>query len=337
MPDVTINAHPSFTAETGSSILDGATIAGIYLPYSCKTGRCGTCRCKLIAGKTTALQPETGLTKKEQATGWILSCVRTAETDITIAAESTCDMAMPAAITLPCKIHRIDTLASDLMRVFLRLPPSATFHYLPGQHVEIIGAHTLRRRYSLATASAQGNLIELHIRAMPEGAMSQYWFTQARENDLLHLNGPLGTFSLRDSRQIDLIFLATGTGIAPVKAMLETLSMAPIEHRPASLTVFWGNRLSKDFYLTADDLPGTTRYIPVLSQPGNDWHGARGHVQDVFLATHPDLTNTVVYACGSDAMIHDAKAALTHAGLPPGRFHSDAFVCSAPPSTIKDR
>ena len=151
------------------------------------------------------------------------------------------------------------------------------------------------------------------------------------------LRGPLGTFFLRDVAGVDLVFLATGTGIAPIKAILESLPGLQPDQRPGSVTVLWGGRVASDLYLDIGSIPGEHRFIPVLSRAGDDWAGARGHVQDVLLGLRPDLGNTAVYACGSDAMIHGARDALLRAGLPERRFHSDAFVCSAAPATDRGR
>jgi CDP-4-dehydro-6-deoxyglucose reductase len=159
--------------------------------------------------------------------------------------------------------------------------------------------------------------------------MSDYWFNHAKLNDLLRLNGPLGTFFLRECAKTDVFFLATGTGIAPVKAMLESLMCAPVDQQPQSITVLWGGRKPEDFYIDLAAIPGKHRYIPVISRPNDGWTSAKGYVQDILLSTAPDLSKAAVYACGSNNMIHDAKKILSNAGLPAARFYSDAFVSSA--------
>ena len=158
--------------------------------------------------------------------------------------------------------------------------------------------------------------------------MSQYWFMQAKVNDLLRLNGPLGTFFLRDVANTNLIFLATGTGIAPIKAILESMDNFHHDMYPKSVTILWGGRTSQDLYLDVAQLFNKYTYIPVQSRPDQNWTGAKGYIQDVLLWKNPNLVNFAVYACGSDAMIHSAKARLIEAGLPPQKFYSDAFVSS---------
>ncbi len=329
MPIVSLPSGTRFNASEGDSILNAGLIANVLLPHTCKSGRCSTCKCKVIAGETEALQEEVGLSDTEKVDGWILSCVRTAVTDLSLDVEDLGGVVLPEAKTLPCRINSIDKLALDVMRVVLRLPPTAEFSFIPGQYVDVIGPGGVRRSYSLANASFASKQLELHIRAVDGGSMSQYWFGQAKTNDLLRLNGPLGTFFLRDVAGLDLVFLATGTGIAPVKAMLESMRDFDAEQQPRSVTVLWGGRTPQDLYFDLTGIPGRFHFVPVLSRADAQWTGARGHVQQALLAALPDLSQAAVYACGSDAMIRDAQMTLTAAGLPSNRFYSDAFVCSA--------
>jgi CDP-4-dehydro-6-deoxyglucose reductase len=326
MPTVTLSSGKQFQSDQGQSILEAAGKAHISLPYSCKSGRCSTCKCQVASGVTEALQPESGLSEQEKAEGWILSCVRTALSDLSLAVDELGEL--PPVKTLACRVHALQKMASDVAMVTLRLPPTAQFEFLPGQYIDVIGAAGIRRSYSLASANAKEKMLELQIRAVDGGAMSNYWFDQAQVNDLLRFTGPLGTFFLRDVADIDLIFLATGTGIAPIKAMLESLPALSAGERPKSVTVVWGGRSAQDLYFPVGDLAGEHRFIPVLSRGGPAWTGATGYVQDALLALQPDLTRAAVYACGSDAMIHSAQARLIDAGLPAHRFYADAFVCS---------
>jgi CDP-4-dehydro-6-deoxyglucose reductase len=219
-------------------------------------------------------------------------------------------------------------LAHDVLRIKLRLPPASSFAFVPGQYLDVIGNNCTRRSYSLANYSPLDGLLELHVRSVPDGVMSDYWFNKANVNDLLRLNGPLGTFFLRECANLNVFFLATGTGIAPIKAMLESLAKFPKEQLPLSVRVLWGGRTQDDFYIDVAAIPGNHRFIPVISRSGGAWAGATGYVQDALLATKPDLARAAVYACGSDAMIHSARARLLEAGLPASRFYSDAFVRS---------
>jgi CDP-4-dehydro-6-deoxyglucose reductase len=331
MANIELSGGPSFVSEQRESLLDAAMRSNVQLAYSCKTGRCSTCKSKVLSGQTEPLQDELGLSEQEKQEGWILGCVRTAVTDIVLDAEDLGGVELPAAKTLPCRVHSIEKLAPDVVKVQLRLPPTSDFRFLPGQYVDVIGQGGIRRSYSLANANASEKMLELHIREVEGGAMSQYWFKDAKPNDLLRLHGPLGTFFLRESNGADVVFLATGTGIAPIKAMLEGIALADPAARPRSVSVFWGGRIQSDLYWTPDGDP-SLRFVPVLSRAGEEWRHARGHVQDVLIAEAPNLMETIVYACGSPAMIQGAKQALIEQGLPERRFYSDAFVCSAAPN-----
>lgn len=329
MHQVTLTSNKTFQVEPGVAILDAAMKAGVSLPYSCKTGRCNSCKCKVLNGSTSTIHDETGLSAEEKANGWILNCVRTATSDLVIEVEDLGNVQLPAAKTFPCRINSIEEVSADVRRITLRLPPSANFEFIAGQYIDIIGPNGLRRSYSLANGTLNDKTLELQIKQVRGGELSNYWFNEAKENDLLRLNGPLGTFFLRNIAGLDLVFLATGTGIAPVKAMLEALCNGNSQEKPKSITVVWGARKEEDLYISLKEFLDKIHYIPTLTRPSAAWQGSQGYVQQVLLSHFDDFSNSAVYACGSETMIRDAKNSLTSAGLPTNRFYSDAFVCSA--------
>jgi CDP-4-dehydro-6-deoxyglucose reductase len=324
---ITLANQRQFTANAGTSVLDAALAEGVVLEHSCRTGRCGSCKAQVVSGASHALLAETSLSDAERQAGWILTCAREATSDLVLDIEDLGALAGISTKTQPCRIASLDRLAADVLRVVLRLPPNAGFAFLAGQYIDITSPQGDKRSYSIAS-DMRSATIELQIRQVDGGAMSRYWFEQAKVNDLLRFRGPLGTFFLRDVAGLDLVFLATGTGIAPIASMLAQLPHLAAERQPKSVSLYWGARHLSDLYL---DLaaPGL-RYTPVLSRAADDWQGRRGHVQDVLLSDAPDLARTAVYACGSPAMIDAARAALTAAGLPAKRFLADAFVSSSP-------
>lgn len=323
---ITAAGGRSFELEPDESVLAAAERHGITLAYSCRAGRCSTCKALPREGTTRALQPELGLQTSEREEGWILTCVRTAETDVVLAVDSEVDQALPAPRTLPARVNRIQPAAPGVMKVWLRLPPSAQWDYLAGQHVDVIGPGGIRRSYSIANASDDEH-VELHIARLDGGAMSSYWFEQAAAEDLLRIHGPLGTFFAHESDG-PLIFLATGTGAAPVQALLR-------EHRErwsaTDVAVYVGARTEEDLYWRPDDgWPASWRYVPCLSRPDDDWEGIVGYVQDAAARDLSTFDDATVYACGSEGMIRGARELLVQAGLDPNRFHADAFVSTAP-------
>ncbi|XHS77130.1 FAD-binding oxidoreductase [Burkholderiaceae bacterium UC74_6] len=316
-----------FTASADRTLLDCAADAGLHLEHSCRTGRCGSCQTRLISGTVKTIGADTWLKPEDRAQGWILTCTDAAEGECELDAEDLPRLAGIRTLTQPSRIDAIERLAPDVVHVTLRLPPTVSLKFLPGQYVNVIAAGGLRRAYSLANAPRVDNKLELMIREVEGGAMSAYWFGTAQAKDLLRVEGPRGTFFLRDTAGADLIFLATGTGIAPIRAFLTELEGLAPQAQPRSVTLLWGGRHPADLFWQPPELPGL-RYVPVLSRADADWPGARGHVQEVLLAENPDLSRAQVYACGSQAMILSANQQLCAAGLPANSFYSDAFVAS---------
>lgn len=324
---INIQNGKTFHANAGETLLSAALRANVALAYSCRSGRCSTCKCKVINGETKAQHEELGLNQRERDEGWVLSCVREPLTDVALIADDLGDLNLAPTRTLACRIQSLQLLTQDVMKVVLRLPPRSDFRFHAGQYIEVLGEGGIRRSYSIANAMNDDQLLELHIKQVSGGAMSRFWFEKAKANDLLRLNGPLGTFVLRDMADKDLVFLATGTGIAPVKAMLENMHTFQVELRPRSVQVYWGARASSDLYWQPPVTYDWVQFKPVLSREP-EFVGRHGHVQQAFLSEHSDLARTLVYACGSSVMIDAAKNALTHAGLPSAHFYADAFVDS---------
>ena len=328
MPTVTLSTGRAFAADPAVSILDAARQAGVTLEYSCRTGRCGICKAPVVSGETTIIRPEDeSLTPDEAAQGLILTCCRAATGDVTLDIEPLDRLAGLEIKTMPARVVSVDRLAPDIVKVVLKTPPTSPMRFLAGQYVDVI-AEGVRRSYSLANAPRGDNLLELIVKRYAGGVMSAFWFERAKANDLLRIEGPFGTFFLRDEAPRDIAFLATGTGIAPVKALLEELATDPARAARHRLSVFWGNREAESFCWDPVGLGLDVGFHHLLSGTDAAWGGARGYVQEAAIHHGIDPENTVVYACGSTAMIASARAALIARGLSPKRFFSDAFVSS---------
>lgn len=283
----------------------------------------------MLHGNAVACGDDSSLSAEDKAAGWILTCTYTPASDmVSLDIDDVSALAAYPSKTVPCRIDALDRLAPDVVRVMLRFPPTGGPRYLAGQYVDVVAKSGVRRSYSLANHSDPTGRVELQIKRVDGGVLSNYWFGDAKAGDLLRIEGPKGTFFLRDVTGRDLVFLATGTGIAPVKAMLSDLQQRPAAEMPRSVSLYWGGRQPADLYWQPPE-NAALRYVPVVSRGGSDWHGARGHVQEMLLADMPDLGNAVVYACGSSAMIDSASTQLVHAGLKARSFFSDAFVSSS--------
>ena len=330
---VTLSNGTSFEAGRGTSMLDAALAKGVVLEHSCRTGRCGSCKARLTHGSSAALREPVALTPEEHQHGWVLTCTDEALSDVHLDIEDLGALAGIQTRVMPARISRLEQLARDVVRVELRLPPKSLFRFLAGQYLDVTSPGGVKRSYSIASAAATPDNVELQIRRVDGGQLSSYWFDQAKANDLLRFNGPRGTFFLRPVAGLDLVFLATGTGIAPILAMLLQLSTTEQAQQPRSVTLYWGGRHREDLYIDPTVSAPVLRYVPVLSRGDVDWTGAHGHVQDVLIndVAHnaaPPLANAAVYACGSEAMIHGARQLLVDNGLVPKRFYFDAFVSS---------
>lgn len=311
-------------AETETLFL-GAKTNGLLLEHSCLTARCSSCKVQVIEGDTINVQQESVLSQEERDKGYVLSCNVKPLTDVKLNTVDLGDLNIPTSKTLPAKIQSIEQLTSSVLKIILRLPPTQEFNFLSGQYVNLIKG-SIKRSYSLASTSSGNNELEFLIKNYEGGAMSTYFFKEAQKNDLLRMEGPLGTFFLRENTATNLVFLATGTGIAPVKAILEQIFSEIDSYNSKKIYVLWGGRYLEDlFWKPILEMPNLN-FIPVLSRENVGWQGAMGYIQDILLEIIKDFSSTEVYACGSNQMIESAHQLLISRGLPESRFHSDAFV-----------
>ena len=320
-------AGPVFPAGPDESILDAALRQGVALPYGCRNGACGACRGRVLDGRVHF--PEDaglrGLTEREIRAGWTLLCQARASSDVRIAALA--DGSGPAVRTLPARVASRKRLADDVMELRLQLPPTERLQYRAGQYVDILLRDGRRRAFSLANCPADDEHLVLHIRHVPGGAFSGHVFESLGERALLRLQGPLGNFHLRTDSDRPAVFLAGGTGFAPIKAIVENALLAPLRRE---MHLYWGVRTERDLYLP--DLPrewehAHTRlhFVPVLSEPDPGWNGRTGLVHEAVLADFPDLTGHEVYASGPPPMVKAAREIFPEHGLDLERLYFDSF------------
>lgn len=316
-----------FTVEADQTVLSAALDAGFALPYGCRNGACGACKGKILEGQVDYgdVQPGT-LSDEDRHRGLALFCSATPKSDLVIEVKEVGAAKDIPVKTLPCRIERLERLGEDVMQIFLKLPANERLQFLPGQYIDFLLKDGKRRSFSLANAPEEDALLELHVRHVAGGAFTEHVFNTMKVKDIMRINGPLGSFFLRESDK-PAIFLATGTGFAPIKSIL---SHAFHHQSDRQLVLYWGARNLKDMYLA--QLPGQWQeqhrnfsFVPVLSQPDAGWPGRTGHVQDAVLADFADLSGYQVYACGSPKMIDSAFKACSAQGLPEDEFFSDAF------------
>ncbi len=314
-----------FDVADGNTILEGALVSNKTIAYSCKDGSCGTCKCKLIDGDVCGLDNHKGLTQKEKKSGYILTCQAKPKSNLLIQLDYLKELDGIVELTLPCKVNSIEFPSKDIAVLKFRLPPNAQFKYLSGQYIDLIFKGD-RRSYSIANLYTQTDEIELHVRNIPQGLFSELVFNQLKLGDLFRLNGPYGTFFVRESSK-PIIFLAGGTGFAPVKAMIEDLILKKSKRL---IYIYWGCQDEGHFYSKAPSLWQESHvnitYTPVLSGQSDTWQDRKGLVHEAVLNDFDKMSNFQVYACGSPLMVEAAKKEFLALGLPEMQFYSDAFT-----------
>jgi CDP-4-dehydro-6-deoxyglucose reductase len=362
MTSFQITVQPSgreFTASAEETVLAAALRAGITLPHGCRSGVCGSCKGKVLRGSvrqdehaSAALSPE------EQDQGLALFCCSHAQSDLVIEARIADALDGVVARKMPARIEHIEWATRDVAILSLRLPASENLFFRAGQYVDFILPDGVRRSYSIASLPGTGGPIEFHIRHMPGGTFTDALFglhgPAVKERGILRLEGPLGSFYLREQAVEPIVLLASGTGFAPVKAIAETIFAKGLNRDDAAsgrrarpVVLYWGARTRADLYL--DDLPRrweqeqpNFRYVPVLSEPDappaagtaapapGPWSGRTGLVHHAVMEDLPDLSGYHVYACGVPVMVQSAhRDFIARCRLLDENFFSDAFVSRA--------
>lgn len=337
----TVTLQPSlraFDVGRDEPILTAAIREGIGLPYGCKDGACGSCKSRLLEGRVIhGAHQAKALSEAEEAQGLILTCCAAPQTDCVVEARTVPGAGEFPILKMPGRVLSLERPAPDVALVRVQLPANQNFQYHAGQYIEFILRDGARRSYSMANAPHRLGTppaIELHIRHMPGGKFTDHVFGAMKEKDIVRMEGPFGSFFLRESSDKPMILLASGTGLAPVKALVERLE-ALGSQRPAVL--YWGARRRADLYLhdwaeaAAARLP-FLRYVPVLSDatPDDAWTGRTGFVHQAVMADVPDLSGHQVYACGAPVMVESAQRDfVARCQLPADEFYADSFTSEA--------
>ncbi|HMS07003.1 MAG TPA: CDP-6-deoxy-delta-3,4-glucoseen reductase [Burkholderiaceae bacterium] len=321
-----------FEAESAETLLAAGIRQGVGLPYGCKDGACGSCKCKKLSGEVVhGPHQEKALSAAEESQGYVLTCSATALSDVVLESRQVTEEGAFPIKKMPVRVLSLEEAAPDVKIVRLQLPANDSFQYHAGQYVDFLLRDGARRSYSMATAPGQEQTLELHIRHMPGGVFTSHVFGAMKEKEILRVEGPYGSFFLREGSNRPIVLLASGTGFAPVKAMLEGMRIKGIQ-RPVSL--YWGGRRPRDLYRDTwvrEYLTGMPqlRYVPVISDalPEDAWTGRTGFVHRAVLEDFPDLSGYEVYACGAPIVVDSARRDFTQtAHLDPANFYADSFT-----------
>lgn len=334
-----VTVRPSghcFQVDEHETVLAAALRQGIGLPYGCRNGACGSCKGRILDGAVIH-QPHQAstLTAEEQARGLALFCSAQPRSDLVIEVREVQGVGDIPIRKLPCRIAAMDRLAPDVFKLTLQLPATERFQFLAGQYIEIILRDGKRRSYSMAGAPHLAEQIELHVRHTPGGAFTDQVFGVAssviKVRDILRFEGPLGTFTLREDSSKPIVFVASGTGFAPIKAMLEHLVFKRSTRR---IVLYWGGRRPHDLYSldlaqSWESLLEDFHFIPVVSdaQSEDRWSGRTGFVHHAVLEDFADLSGHQAYVCGAPIVVDSARRDfVAQCGLSTDEFFADAFT-----------
>ncbi len=319
----------------GQALLEAALAAGLNLPHSCKSGHCGSCRARLLAGTVAypAGRP-LGITGEEQQNGYILLCQARAQEDVAVEARLIANVGDVEIKTLPCRIARLRMLAPDVLQVWLRLPAVEHLQFQPGQYLDVLLEGARRRSFSIASPPHDSALLELHVRRVTGGGFTGQLFgapdsgPALTEGALLRIEGPVGQFTYRPG-SAPVLMIAGGTGFAPLKSMLRHVLETGIRR---DIHLYWGARDVRDLYEEALVLDWVQRYpqlrfTAVLSEAhaAEAAHRRSGWVHDAVLADYASLGNVEVYAAGPPAMIEAIRAGFPGRGLSSEHLYFDSF------------
>ena len=333
----------SYAVDGDETLLSAGIRQGLNMPYGCKDGACGSCKCKKISGEVQLGTYQTkALSDEERAQGLVLTCCATALSDVVLESKQVTSADAFPMKKMPVRIASMEKVSSDVMRIFLQLPATEVMQYHAGQYVEFLLRDGSRRAYSMANAphtlAADAPKVELHIRHMPGGKFTDHVFGSMKEKDIQRVEGPQGSFYLREESDKPIVLLASGTGFAPIKALIEHMQHKGIT-RPTRL--YWGGRRPADLYmhdwvLAQLPLMPHLQYIPVVSDalPEDAWIGRTGFVHAAVLQDMPSLTAYQVYACGAPIVVDSAKRDYVASGLLEDDFFADSFTSEADKAAV---
>jgi len=327
MFNIKLPSNIEISADGSQTILEAALSKHFLMPHSCRNGRCNSCKCKIIDGSYTLTGPQLGLSEDEVAEGFVLSCLAKPSSDIVVTGIDVDEFSLPVEKTVPCKIVSVSKLSDTIAALEVRLPPNHSFEFIAGQYVDFL-FNGEKKSYSMASFDAGDNKLVFHVKKVEHGTFSNYVFHEAKKDDLLRLRGPYGTFFPRNVENKHLVFLSTGTGYAPIRAIITRLLKTSGETDYSSIFLFRGARFSQDLYLEKEEFLQKITYVPTVSKPNSLWLGETRYVQDIVSDYISDYDNVLVFACGGESMVNDAKRSLVQSGLREADFFCDTFIAS---------
>ncbi len=321
-----------FPVDENESVLDAAIRQGIGLPYGCRNGQCGNCQGKIKSGTFRYPHAVSALNPEQQANGLALLCQAYPTSDLAIDINELTHTKDVPTRRFPAKVAGINQINHDVIQILLSLPANFRLAFFAGQYLNFILKDGRRRSFSIASAPHEDGQIELHVRHIKGGEFTSEVFDGMQLKDIVRIEGPMGTFFLREKSTRTAILMAGGTGFAPIKAIVEHVLTKKLQR---DLHIYWGVRQFSDLYFHEQTLHWSQQnenihYTPVLSDndTANKWSGRTGFVHEVVLQDFKDLNNIEVYASGPPVMVYAGRDAFVEQGMDSTHYYSDVFEFS---------
>jgi NAD(P)H-flavin reductase/ferredoxin len=333
---LSVNLQPaniSFDVRPNSLLLQEALEAGIAFPHDCRVGTCGSCKCRLIDGKVKPVFDFSyTLSREDVEKGYILACQAMIKSNITVEVDGQIQEANHKIKSIDGTIVSALPLTNDIVKIQVDLEGKIT--YEAGQYADVsVSCIEEPRSYSFADAPNQlgTSLVSFFIRHVPNGEMSSWFHEKSRIGEKLTITGPYGQFYLRKSSD-PIICIAGGSGLAPIKAILEE---AYNQGGNTPVVFLFGARTQDDLYCLDEinefvsSWKAPFYFIPVLSQEPieSNWKGARGLVTE-YIEDQQDilLSSSTAYLCGPPAMIDASINKLNECGITDEYIFFDKFL-----------
>jgi CDP-4-dehydro-6-deoxyglucose reductase, E3 len=321
---IRVNKNSTFEASSELSILESARNESLTFDYSCLSGRCSACKVKVVSGDFEMPSTQDGLTDKEVQEGYCLSCITKPLSDLELEDVSFVEGVLPEVKTIPAKISLLEFLSEVVVKVTLRTPPNKALEFLAGQYIDL-SVKGIKRSYSISSTPSDSE-IELLIKKYTGGQFSNFLFNEAKVNDLLRIVGPKGTYILPKNLPQNLVFISTGTGIAPNLSLIKSAIKDGII-QSNQITLIHGQRTAKEHIYSLEETLNGIKIIKCTSRESVEGY-VHGYVQDALKTLDLNVSDIIVYACGNPQMIKELKTQMITMGLEERNFKSDIFVPS---------
>jgi len=317
--------------EMGQTILEAALAHDRPYPHGCRSGNCGACKSELLSGEVE-MSPysDFALTDEEKNNGLILACRAVPWSDCEVKFIEADETVAHPLRHMQCRVVGLAPLTHDIRRIRIEVETGGPYTFSAGQYASLEFPGLPPRDYSMANRPSETTL-EFHIRLLPGGAVTPYITNTLKIGDRLKIIGPYGTSYLREKHNGPIVALAGGSGLAPIKSIVDTALDLGFQ-QPIHLYV--GVRGERDLYLEdyfrdrAAAHPNLT-FIPVLSEPAGGTQRRTGFLADAVRQDFATLDGAKAYLAGPPVMVETAVAALEALGVRKQDCHADAFYTEA--------